>query len=157
MMSDRATNCPNCGTPAYGGGSTQTAYSNAGYSNAGYSNAGQSNAGYSNAGYSNAGYVTTSDTGYKSETTLKRTGDIAFIFFWIMGVLFAIVYIIIGIGMMAWSSPYGGGGSGMGLIMILFGLVSAAFPIFCAYAARAMAYTISNMSINLHEINMKTK
>ena len=149
MISDKAEHCPNCGTPANGGGSAQTAYSNVGQSNA---------------DYSNAGYVTTSDTGYKSETTLKRIGDIAFIVFWIIGAYLALMVIIAGIGMLSLlssPSPYGfyrsGPSVGSVILVILFGLVMAVWPILCAYAARSMAYTISNMSINLHEINMKTK
>lgn len=84
----------------------------------------------------------TTDTGTSSENTIKNYGD----FLWWLNVFFSIFVIIACIGMAGDTH----GQSLLGIFVIIILLL-------WVYVIRAFIRVIHNISINLHEINMKQR
>jgi uncharacterized membrane protein YvbJ len=95
----------------------------------------------------------TTDTGYRQEKTIKVCGDIVLVLF---GGL-AFILLLLSFGFFArtfshdaeWMAAYSVTASAS---LFLSSLVFAAI----GYVGRAILYVYANISINIHEINMKT-
>lgn len=92
----------------------------------------------------------TTDTGDKYENAVKTCADVI----WYLGIAAAIIYCIVTTFMLSAGSTYTGA---VALLGFFGSLIGSAIILGSAYVARAFIMVIHNISINVHEINMKTK
>jgi uncharacterized membrane protein len=98
--------------------------------------------------------VSTTDTGYYHEETIRHYGDVVQSLSKVIAGIIAFITVILFL-----FSLFSGAGEviGIGLLILAFGLLTA----WCIFAGgvltKAFLYVYANISINIHEINMKTK
>lgn len=96
----------------------------------------------------------TTDTGYYHEDTIRHYGDVVQSLSKVIAGIIAFITVILFL-----FSLFSGTGEviGIGLLILAFGLLTA----WCIFAGgvltKAFLYVYANISINIHEINMKTK
>ena len=90
----------------------------------------------------------TTDTGYTHEKTISTYANVIFWLTVILGIIAWIIPIII--------LTDKGGGDGLAIGFFVGGIILAIY-ILIAYVLRAFICTFANISINLHELNMKNQ
>lgn len=90
----------------------------------------------------------TTDTGYVNEKTITTYANIIY---WLAVIIGILVWLISVIGM---ANAFGV--NGFAISFLLGGIILMLY-ILLAYVARAFIRTFANISINLHELNMKTQ
>lgn len=120
--------CPNCGNPADEKISTETSN------------------------------VSTTDTGYQHELTIKRYADVVLTISQVMAIMIAVGITLSSVWMMINGLRSGMiEGVGFSLLIIAFGLLIAWSVYIVGLLTRSFLYVYINISINIHEINMKTQ
>jgi phage FluMu protein Com len=128
LFDDTHMSCPNCGNPADKNISTE-----------------KSN-------------VSTTDTGYQYELTIKRYADVVLTISQVMAVMIAVGITLSSVWMMINGLRSGMiEGVGFSLLIIAFGLLIAWSVYIIGLLTRSFLYVYINISINIHEINMKTQ
>jgi len=128
LFDDTHMSCPNCGNPADKNISTE-----------------KSN-------------VSTTDTGYQHELTIKRYADVVLTILQVMAVMIAVGITLSSVWMMINGLRSGMiEGVGFSLLIIAFGLLIAWSVYIIGLLTRSFLYVYINISINIHEINMKTQ
>ncbi len=94
----------------------------------------------------------TTDTGYQHEKIIKRYADVI----WIISIIFAAVILIVP-NLICLTMLFVGEFSLTGLVIAVGGTLSALLLVIFGILAKAFLYIYANISINIHEINMKTK
>lgn len=92
--------------------------------------------------------ICTTNTGYEYETTVKDYADIGFLIANIAGILVYFLTLALVVTQM----------HGIMVFLVAFiGLILLGAYIYCGYILKAYLRIYANMSINLHEINMKLR
>lgn len=132
MFGEKLTECPNCGCPIDGSvvsGHTRTEQSR-----------------NQSVGLLFKSGVKTTDTEYKHEEMIKGYASFLFVSWIITGVILFFAAFI--------TASLDGGGTGI-FIGFLIGFISFLACLLSAYVTKALLMVYANISINLHEINLK--
>lgn len=132
MFGEKLTECPNCGCPTDGSvvpSHTRTVQNKE-----------------QKVGLSFKSGVKTTDTEYKHEKTIKEYASFLFVSWIIAGVILFFTAVIM--------ASIDGGEAGV-VIGFLIGFIFFLACLLSAYVTKALLMVYANISINLHEINLK--
>ena len=102
--------------------------------------------------------MSTTDTGYQHELTIKRYADVVLTISQVIAIMIAVGITLSSVWMMINGLRSGMiEGVGFSLLIIAFGLLIAWSVYIIGLLTRSFLYVYINISINIHEINMKTQ
>lgn len=96
------------------------------------------------------GSFATTDTGVKYEKTIKTYANVI----WVLCIVLSVIYGVGVLVLMIQNARYIGGGV---LLYLFISLIGIALFLLLVYVFRAFIMVLHNISINVHEINMKIK